>query len=480
MDKTTAVSTDYVNDIIEKATHAAAVFTQLDQKHTDRIVRAVYEAGFNSRVRLAKMAHEETGLGRWEDKVIKNVAATQLVYDDIKDQRTAGVISEDRKSGITEIALPLGPTFALIPVTNPTSTVMFKILISLKARNPIIIGPHPKATKCSNEAARICYEAAMKEDAPGHCVQWLENSTMDQTHAIMSHKSLGLVLATGGTGLVCAAYSSGTPAIGVGPGNVPVFIENSADVPFAVEQIMISKTFDNGTVCASEQAIVTEERIANKVRSEFKKCKAYFLSEDEIAKLESVAYNRDKGLMSPAVVGKPAFEIARMAGIKAPSDTRLLIAPLKGIGKDYPLSSEILAPIIAFYAADNFDHAINLCIDLNFYGGIGHTVSLFSNDESKIRKFASVMNAGRVVVNTPSSQGAVGGIYNALHTSFTLGCGSGGKNITTDNITAKHLINIQRIARRRVNAQFEAFNKDLYFNESLDTRAIEKEFKRNF
>ncbi|MBL7157773.1 MAG: aldehyde dehydrogenase family protein, partial [Candidatus Omnitrophica bacterium] len=260
----------------------------------------------------------------------------------------------------------------------------------------------------------------------------------------------------------------------------PVFIENSADVPFAVEQIMISKTFDNGTVCASEQAIVTEERIANKVRSEFKKCKAYFLSEDEIAKLESVAYNRDKGLMSPAVVGKPAFEIARMAGIKVPSDTRLLIAPLKGIGKAYPLSSEILAPIIAFYAADNFDHAINLCIDLNFYGGIGHTVSLFSNDEGKIRKFASVMNAGRVVVNTPSSQGAVGGIYNALHTSFTLGCGSGGKNITTDNITAKHLINIQRIARRRVSAQFEAFNKDLYFNESLDARAIEKEFNRNF
>ncbi|MGB2705999.1 MAG: aldehyde dehydrogenase family protein [Candidatus Omnitrophota bacterium] len=480
MGKTDVVDTDYVNTIMEKATQGGAVFSQISQEHTDRIVRAAYEAGFNNRVKLAKLANEETGLGNWRDKVIKNVAATQFVYDDIKDQKTAGIISEDKKSGIVEIAQPVGPIFALIPVTNPTSTVMFKILIALKTRNPIIIGPHPRATKCSTEAARICYEAAMKEDAPENCVQWLTHSTMEETHALMSHKNLALVLATGGSGLVCAAYSSGTPAIGVGPGNVPVFIERSADIPFTVEQIFISKTFDNGTICASEQAIVVEKCIADEVIKEFKKRKAYFLSDEEIKQLENVAFDRERGLMSPAVVGKEAAVIAKMAGIKAPADTRLLMAPLKGIGKEYPLSSEILAPILAFYVADSFDHAVNLCIDLNFHGGIGHTASLFSTDEEKIKEFASVMNAGRIVVNTPSSQGAVGGLYNTLPTSFTLGCGSGGKNITTDNITARHLLNIQRIARRRVNPRLEHFNIEHYFDESLDAKAIEKEFNSNY
>ncbi|MFH1791992.1 MAG: aldehyde dehydrogenase family protein, partial [Candidatus Omnitrophota bacterium] len=454
-------------------------FSQLDQERVDRIVRAVYEAGFKNRVKLAKMAHDETGLGRWEDKVLKNVLATQLVYEDMKELKTAGVISHDEERGITEIAQPLGPIFALIPVTNPTSTIMFKILIAMKTRNPIIIGPHPKAMKCSIEAARICYEAALKEDAPEDCVQWLENATMDDTHAIMGHKKLALVLATGGAGLVFAAYSSGTPALGVGPGNVPVYIEKSADIPFAVEQIIMSKTFDNGTICASEQAIVVEESVLGETIKEFKNHKAYVLTEDEVKKLENVAYDRARGLMSPAIVGKPASYLAQMAGINAPSDVTILIAPLKGIGKAYPLSSEILAPVVAFYTAKDFDHAVNLCIDLNFYGGIGHTVSIYSNDEAKIQEFCMLMNAGRIVVNTPSSQGAVGGLFNTLHTSFTLGCGTGGKNITTDNITARNLLNIQRIARRRVNARFDRFNKDLYYDESLDAKAIEKEYYKN-
>jgi acetaldehyde dehydrogenase/alcohol dehydrogenase len=279
---------------------------------------------------------------------------------------------------------------------------------------------------------------------------------------------------------VGAAYSSGTPAIGVGPGNVPVFIEKSADPEFAVNQILISKTFDNGTICASEQAIVVEEDIADKVRSIFRRKKAYFLSEEEIKKLEAIAFDPERGIMSSAVVGQPAVKIAKMAGIDAPDDTLLLIAPLKGVGGEYPLSSEILAPILAFYVADSFDQAVNLCIDLNFHGGIGHTVSLFSNDEAKIREFASVMNAGRIVVNMPSAQGAVGGLYNILHPSFTLGCGTGGKNITTDNITASHLLNIQRIARRRANTRLEDFDKSLYFDESFDSKKIEVEFNRNY
>lgn len=469
-----------VNGMMEKAASAAGVFSQLDQEQTDRITRAVYEAGFDNRVRLAKLAHEETKKGKWEDKVIKNVVATQLVYEDIKDLKSVGIISEDKESGIVEIAQPIGPIFALIPVTNPTSTVLFKILIAMKTRNPIIIGPHPKALKCSTEAARICYEAALKEDAPEDCVQWLDHASMDETHALMSHKALSLILATGGAGLVHAAYSSGTPAIGVGPGNVPVFIERSADIPFAVEQIMISKTFDNGTVCASEQALVVERLIADKVVEQFKQQKAYLLSESETKKLQKTAFDPERGLMNAEIVGKSAQVIAEMAGLDIPGDIQLLIAPLEEVGKEYPLSSEILAPILALYVVGGFEQAIKRCIDLNFHGGTGHTVSIFSNDDEKIKEFAFMMDAGRILVNTPSSQGAVGGIYNKLEPSMTLGCGSGGKNITTDNITARNLLNIQRIARRRINTRLEHFDQSLYLDESLGTRDIEKRFNRNY
>ena len=468
-----------VDKIMEKAVSAAAIFSQLSQEHTDRIVRAVYEAGFNNRVKLAKLAYEETGKGKWEDKVIKNAIATQFVYEDIKDLKTVGIVSDNEQTGIVEIVQPMGPILALIPVTNPTATVVFKVLIALKTRNPIIIGPHPNAIKSSTEAARICYEAALKEDAPEDCVQWFSEVSLDLTHELMAHKNLSLVLATGGAGLVHAAYSSGTPAIGVGPGNVPVFIERSADARFAVEQIIISKTFDNGTICASEQAIVAERLIADEVIKEFKQQNCYFLSQKEVKALEKVAYDPKRELMNAEVVGKPASFIAKMAGIDVPEDTKLLIAPLGGVGKEYPLSGEILAPILAFYKVGGFDDAVNQCIDINFYGGTGHTASMYSNDEVKIKKFASVINAGRILVNTPSAQGAVGGIYNTLDPSFTLGCGSGGKNITTDNITAKHLLNIQRIARRRINRRLEHFDQNLYFDESLDANAIEKKFNIN-
>ncbi|MDP8292788.1 MAG: aldehyde dehydrogenase family protein [Candidatus Orphnella occulta] len=485
MEKTAVVDTSTtggvdIENIMQKASFASAIFSQLSQEHTDRIVKAVYEAGFKNRIKLAKMAHEETKLGVWEDKVIKNVVATQFVYEDIKNLKTVGIISDNEESGIIEIAQPIGPIFALIPVTNPTSTVMFKILIALKTRNPIIISPHHRAMKCSNETARICYEAALKEDAPQDCIQWLEAKSSEGTRALMKHKKLALVLATGGSSLVGAAYSSGTPAIGVGPGNVPAYIGETADVGFAVEQIFTSKTFDNGTVCASEQSIIVDKSHADKAKKEIEARKGYFLSDDEIKRVEDVAFDKERGLMNAAIVGQSAAFIAKLANIDAPSDVRLLIAPLKGIGKDYPLSSEVLAPILAYYIANDFEHAVNLCIDLNFHGGIGHTVSIYSNDDKKIREFASVMNAGRIVVNTPSSQGAVGGLYNTLHPSFTLGCGSGGKNITTDNITARHLLNIQRIARRRVNRRLEKFDTSLYLDESIDTKTLEDEFNRNY
>jgi len=493
-----------VNEIMEKAVRAAAIFSQLDQEHTDRIVRAVYEAALENRVKLAKMAHEETGIGKWEDKVIKNVVATQLVYEDIKDLKTVGIIHEDFKNGLVEIAQPLGPILAVTPVTNPTSTVIFKILICLKTRNPIVITPHWRAAKCSIETARVCCEAAAKEDAPEDCIQWVEHGSRKLTseamkghvtlerlkeeaysppqliRTIMRNRKFALILATGEGKLVKEAYSSGNPALGVGSGNVPVFIEKSADIPFAIQQIFESKTFDNGTFCASEQAIVVEKSIAGEVIDEFKKSGAYFLSEEEAGLLEKVVFNSEEKRINTGIIGKAAKVIAEMAGFSVNEDTRILIASLKGIGDEHPLSREILAPILAFYVADDFEQAVNLCIEVNFFGGIGHTASIFSNDEDKIQKFSNIMNVGRIVVNTPSTQGGIGGIYNTLAPSLTLGCGTAGKNITTDNITAKHLLNIQRIARRRVNERFGRFDKRLYLDDSISADEIEKEYNRNY
>ncbi len=462
-----------IEDIMDSAYEASRIFRRQDQETTDRIVEAVYKAAFNSRINLAKMAHKETRLGKWEDKAIKNVIATRFVYLDIKNLKTVGVINEDKEHEVVEVAEPLGPIFAVTPITNPTSTVLFKILIALKSRNPIIIRPHGAAKKCSIAAAKICYEAAIKAGAPQNCVQWIKRSTEAETIEFMSHRRTALVLATGSVSLVRAAYSSGNPAIGIGPGNVPVYIGKSADVEFAVDQIFLSKTFDNGTICASEQAIIAKKINAEKVKEAFRKKKAYFLSPDEIKKLEVKAFNTETKVMRPEVIGQSAVKIAEMAGIDVPDDTTLLIAELDGVGIEYPLSLEILAPILAFYTADEFEVAIELCRQINKHGGLGHTVSIFSNNEERIEYFSSVMNAGRVLVNTPASQGALGGTYNALQPSMMLACGSGGKNLTTDNISARHLLNIHRIARRKLHACAKHADIADYLNEELDADEIE-------
>ncbi len=472
--------TQFADEVVSRAVSAGAIFAQLDQVETDRIVDAVYRAAFNERVRLAQMAHAETGLGRWQDKVIKNVVASQLVYEQIRTMKTAGVVHEDPVTGITEIAQPVGPILAIIPVTNPTSTVIFKILISLKARNPIIVCPSGKAIGCCAETARVCYEAALAAGAPDDCIQWLTETSREQTHALMTHPRLALILATGGSGLVKSAYSSGTPTLGVGAGNVPVFIDTSADIPFAIDQILASKLFDYGTICASEQAVVVEKSIAREVQDAFTAKGARFLSPEEIRLLEAVAYDPAKGAMNPEIVGQPASLIADKAGIDVGTDVSVLIAPLSGVGAQFPLSGEILAPILAFYVETGFIEAVNRCIDLNFHGGIGHTVSLFANDQTRIEQFALLMNAGRIVVNSPSSQGAVGGLVNMLNTSFTLGCGTGGKNITTDNVTATHLVNIQRIARRRDNLRMLRFDTSLYLDPEMDVDAITSIYNRNY
>jgi acetaldehyde dehydrogenase/alcohol dehydrogenase len=476
----TEKQTNPIEEILERATYAAAIFSQYDQERIDKIVRAVYLAGLNDRIRLAKMAAEETQLGKWEDKVKKNAFATQYVYESLRHLKTVGIISEDERMGIIEIAQPLGPILAITPVTNPTSTVLFKILIALKTRNPIIISPHRRAARCSIEAARICYEAALSEDAPEDCIQWVTHKSRELTQQLMQHPKLALILATGGTGLVHEAYSSGTPSLGVGAGNVPVYIEKTADIPFAVEQIMISKTFDNGTVCASEQALVVEKEISRKVQQEFVKQGAYFLSMEQIRALEKIVLMPGTRSMNPEIVGQPVEKIAQMAGITIPADSRLLIGQLEKVGPNYPLSSEILAPLLAYFEVADFDAAVRLCIDLNYHGGIGHTVSIFSYDEPKIQKFALMMNAGRILVNMPSSQGGIGSIYNTLEPSLTLGCGTSGKNITTDNISAYHLLNIQRITRRRINERTSRFGFNNYLDETLDAETLEREFNRNY
>jgi acetaldehyde dehydrogenase/alcohol dehydrogenase len=463
--------------MLEKAQVAAAVFQELDQKETDRIVEKVFRAGFNARIKLAKMAFEETGIGVWQHKVIKNVVATQSVYESIRLQKTVGVISEDHQSGITEIAQPLGPVFAIIPVTNPTSTILYKALICLKSRNPVIFSVHRNAGQCGREAVRICYEAALKAGAPDDCLQIVPEHSRELTNAIMTHPKIALILATGGTGLVKAAYSSGNPAIGVGPGNVPVFIDQGADIPFAVSNILLSKTFDNSTICASEQSVVVEKQIAGHVIREFESQGGYFLDPAQVKMLEKAVIDPVTGHMNPEIVGKPVEFIAGRAGFQVPRGTRLILAPMEGIGEGYPLSGEILAPVLTFYACENYREVIKTCIDLNYLGGIGHTASIYSNNEKRIAEFARIMNAGRIIVNTPSAQGACGGTFNTLIPALTLGCGTGGKNITTENITAHHLINIQRVARRRPNFNWFKFDTSRYLDGRMTDKSLSSYYK---
>jgi acetaldehyde dehydrogenase / alcohol dehydrogenase len=467
-------------EIIDRACQAADAFHKLGQTDTDVIVRAVYLASLAERVRLGKMAHEETGIGVWQHKVIKNFIASQLVYEDIKNQRTVGVIADDPRNGVAEVAQPLGPILGLIPVTNPTSTTIFKSLISLKTRNALIICPHQAARRSIAAAAEICYQAALKAGAPENCLQWMDKVGPETMAELMSNRRLALILATGTDSLVRRAQTSGTPVIGVGPGNVPVYIGVSADIPFAVQSIISSKTFDNGSVCASEQAVVVRWEVADRVIEEFRKQHAHFMTAEETESVGRIAYDQDRGIMTAAVVGQSAPTIARMAGIQVPPETILLIAPLNAVGREFPLSAEVLAPILAFYIEDDFDSAIRRCSEITRFGGTGHTAVIYSNRDERIEYFARVINAGRILVNMPSTQGALGGILNTLSPSFTLGCGTGGNNITTDNITARHLLNIHRIARRRPNPRWATFSSSLLLDDRVSAEVIESEFNRNY
>ncbi|NLL51872.1 MAG: bifunctional acetaldehyde-CoA/alcohol dehydrogenase [Peptococcaceae bacterium] len=449
--------------IMEQAQQALEQYMQMTQAQIDEIVREMALAGLENQLYLAQLAVEETGMGIVEDKVTKNIFATEYIYHSIKYEKTVGVIESNEYENYEEIAEPVGIIAGITPTTNPTSTTMFKSIISAKTRNPIVFAFHPRSQKSSVEAARIMREAAIKAGAPQYCIQWLEEPSIDKTHALMNHPQISLILATGGTSMVKTAYSSGKPAIGVGPGNVPCYIEKTADIKTAVNDIIISKTFDNGLICASEQAVIVDKEVAQEVENYMQELNCYFLSPEQISQLEKVLFDPEKGHLSPSVVGKSAFTIAKMAGLEVDPATKILIAELEGVGPQYPLSAEKLSPVLAFYKVENAKQGIELADKIVRYGGLGHSAVIHSRNKDIIDRFAQAIKTGRLIVNSPSTHGAIGDLYNTNIPSLTLGCGSFGSNSTTANITAVNLINKKRLARRTVNMQWFKIPDRIYF-----------------
>ncbi|MGE5550042.1 MAG: acetaldehyde dehydrogenase (acetylating) [Bacteroidota bacterium] len=438
------LSIQEARELVLRAAEAQEILATFDQGKVDRIVAAMAKAGEDSALRLAKMAVDETNIGVIEDKVLKNRFATANLHAYVKNLRTAGIIAEDRQRRTVEIAAPVGVIMGIVPTTNPTSTVLFKSIISIKARNAVIFSPHPRAVGCSYEAARIMEEAAVAAGAPRGAIGCLSICTREATDALMHHPKVALILATGGAAMVKAAYSAGKPAFGVGPGNVPAFIERTADVPRAVKKILASKTFDNGTICASEQAIVTEEIIADRVLQELQHQGGFLVRDVDLPALERTVIGRDGGV-NPLVVGQSPKKIAEMAGIKIPDHTRVLLARLSGVGRDFPLSAEKLCPVLAFYVEKDWQGACERCYELLRFGGIGHTLVIHSHNGRVIMEFAMKKPVFRILVNTPSSQGAIG-LTTGLPPSLTLGCGTWGGNSTSDNVGPLHLINRKRLA----------------------------------
>lgn len=438
------LSVQEVRDMVAKAKAAQAEYAAYDQERVDAIVCAVAKACAAQSERLAKMAVEETGFGIWQDKVLKNQLGSAMTYESIKDMKTVGILRDDKEKGIMEVGVPMGVVAALIPSTNPTSTVMYKSLICLKSGNAIIISPHPNAKNCIVETYKVVAQAAKEAGAPDGIVQCITLPTMDGTAALLKHRDIGMILATGGEAMVRAAYSSGNPALGVGPGNGPSYIEKSADIPLAIRRIFDSKTFDNGTICASEQSIVTEACIQDQVMDEAKRQGGYFLSPEESKKVGRFIM-RANGTMNPKVVGKSAQAIAEMAGVQIPAGTRVLISPQSTVGKDNPYSREKLCPILAFYVTDGWESACELCMEILHNEGAGHTMTMHTQDDGIIREFALKKPVSRLLVNTPGALGGVGATT-GLQPALTLGCGSVGGSATSDNVGPMNLINIRRVA----------------------------------
>ena len=442
-----------IDELVKNGLKALDELASFNQEQIDYIVAKMSVAGLDHHGTLARLAIEETGRGVFEDKATKNLFACEYVVNNMRHLKTVGIIDDDPVSGITTIAEPVGVICGVTPVTNPTSTVIFKSLISLKTRNPIIFGFHPKAQKCSVEAAKVMYEAAIEAGAPKNCIQWIEEPSIEATNALMHHPGISTILATGGPGMVKAAYSSGKPALGVGAGNTPAIIDETADIVLAVNSIIHSKTFDNGMICASEQSVIASKKVYAKVKKEFKSRGCYFLSEDETEKVrKTIIIN---GALNAKIVGQKPVTIAALAGVTVPESTKILIGEVESVDISEEFAHEKLSPVLAMYKAEDFDDAIAKAEQLIADGGYGHTASLYVdevNHREKIDTFASHMKTCRILVNTPSSQGGIGDLYNFnLTPSLTLGCGSWGGNSVSENVGVKHLLNIKTVAERREN-----------------------------
>lgn len=433
-----------MRNAVKQAKEAQFNYMAFTQEQVDEIVKKAADAAYAKSLYLARMAVEETGMGIVEHKKIKNEVGSKAVFESIKDEKTVGIIREDRVNKVSEIAYPYGVIAGIIPTTNPTSTAIFKALIALKTRNAIVVSPHPRAVKCTVEALKIVNEAAIQAGAPEGLIGWISKPSMSATNELMKHRDINLILATGGGGLVRAAYSSAKPAYGVGPGNVPCYIEKTAKVDQTVRMIIDSKSFDNGTICATEQSIVVDRNIKEMTMRELRNNGAYLLNNHEKAALEKVI-SPSPGKLNPDIVGQSAVKIAAMASIQVPEETRVLIAEETGVGKNIPFSIEKLSPVFALYTAESYQEAKEICLQLLNLGGRGHSLSIHTNDEAVAKDFALEMPVSRMMVNTLSSIGAVGATT-GLMPSLTLGCGSFGGNITSDNVTARHLINIKRMA----------------------------------
>lgn len=454
-----------INQLVTKGQKALEGLSVLSQDKIDSIIKEMALAGLDQHMALAKLAVEETGRGVFEDKIIKNIFATEYIYHSIKRDKTIGVINENEFEGTIEIAEPIGVIAGVTPVTNPTSTTLFKAMISIKTGNPIIFAFHPSAQKSSSAAAKIVYDAAVAAGAPENCIQWIEKPSVEATQGLMKHEGVATILATGGKGMVKSAYSSGKPALGVGAGNVPCYIEKTATIKRSVNDLILSKTFDNGMICASEQAVIIDKEIYSEVKSEMQKFGCHFLSKNEREKLEKLMVSKE-GVLNADIVGKPAYTIAKMAGIHlktSPDETKILIAEYDGVGKEYPLSREKLSPVLAAYKVSSTDEGIKRSEEMLAYGGLGHSAVIHSNDEDVIDRFDKKMKAGRLIVNAPSSQGAIGDIYNAYLPSLTLGCGSYGGNSVSSNVGTMHLINVKKRAKRNNNMQWFKVPPKIYF-----------------
>ncbi|MGY5766198.1 bifunctional acetaldehyde-CoA/alcohol dehydrogenase [Brachybacterium sp. DNPG3] len=451
-----------IDALAERGQTALRAFADYDQEQIDAIVHAMALAGVDQHMQLAKLAVDETGRGLFEDKCVKNLFATEYIWNSIKDDRTVGVLTEDTQRGITEIAEPVGVVAGVTPVTNPTSTVMFKAIIAMKTRNPIVFAFHPSAQQCSAQAATVVRDAAIAAGSPEDCIQWIDEPSLEATTALLNHPGIALTLATGGAGMVRSAYSTGKPALGVGPGNVPVYVDRTAPIRRTVNDLLLSKTFDNGMICASEQAVFVHEEIMEPLLAEFAEYGAVLLDEKQKKALRAYMVT-PKGTIAPGVVGMSAATIAENAGIRVPAGTKLLLVRIDEVGLAEPFSLEKLCPVLAISPVAGKDEGFARAEQMLDVGGLGHTAVIHTADAALEREFGLRMKACRIIANSPSAQGGIGDIYNGLIPSLTLGCGSYGHNSVSHNVSAGDLINVKRIAERRTNMQWFKVPPKTYF-----------------